>query len=413
MTKLQHKIGILGCLYVAQFLPGSFLLQTVPTFMRQQGDSVQAIGLMSLLALPAILKFIWSPLVDRYPLARIGHYKSWILAMQALTSAILIACTRLNFQNQFVPLLLAMLLVITCSSIQDIAIDALAIGILAPHERGLGNGIQVGGNYLGALLGGGVLLALLESWGWGETLLAMAGFTVLLMVPVLLHREQKRAIAPKNAKTNPIVAYWQTFSRFFQRPGIGAWSCLLLFYFAGVSMTSTMFRPLLVDLGLSLSQIGLLNGTVAFSAGFVGAGLGGSLVKPLGRRRSLISFSLLLVGAIVVHLLPALGFTRLPFLYLAAILLNFTYSMTAVALNAIMMDKSHLETAGSDYTLQTSILFLGSIFAGGASGFLVEAIGYGGVFVLSGVVSLVCIVPVVTTFTQIGNFEGAGRSQEG
>ena len=40
---------------------------------------------------------------------------------------------------------------------QDIATDALAIDVLAPKERGLGNSLQVGGYRLGMIIGGGVI----------------------------------------------------------------------------------------------------------------------------------------------------------------------------------------------------------------------------------------------------------------
>jgi len=43
------------------------------------------------------------------------------------------------------------------SATQDIATDGLAVRSLRARERGLGNGLQVGGYYLGQVLGGGVM----------------------------------------------------------------------------------------------------------------------------------------------------------------------------------------------------------------------------------------------------------------
>ncbi|MBE9171411.1 hypothetical protein IQ238_29280 [Pleurocapsales cyanobacterium LEGE 06147] len=61
-----------------------------------------------------------------------------------------------------------------------------------------------------------------------------------------------------------------------------------------------MFQPLLVDLGFSLADIGLLTGVIGFSAGMVGAPLAGVLITPLGRKRSLIIFGILQSVAIAV-----------------------------------------------------------------------------------------------------------------
>jgi MFS transporter, PAT family, beta-lactamase induction signal transducer AmpG len=65
-TKSLKKLGLLGCLYVSQFLPTAFLYQALPVFMRQQGVSLKAISFLSLLILPSALNFLWSPLLDRY-----------------------------------------------------------------------------------------------------------------------------------------------------------------------------------------------------------------------------------------------------------------------------------------------------------------------------------------------------------
>ena len=72
--------------------------------------------------------------------------------------------------------------------------------------------------------------------------------------------------------------------------------------------------------------------------------------------------------------------------YGVSTLFNFTYGMTSVALSTIMMDNTRLKTAGTDYTLQATILFVGSLFAAGISGFLATSIGYGGVFIISGAI---------------------------
>jgi hypothetical protein len=53
------KLLMLGGLYLSQSLPVSFLCQAFPTFMRQQGASLDAIELLGLLALPWALKFLW------------------------------------------------------------------------------------------------------------------------------------------------------------------------------------------------------------------------------------------------------------------------------------------------------------------------------------------------------------------
>src|SRR3546814_12094455 len=49
---------------------------------------------------------------------------------------------------------------------QDIATDGLAVHLLQGRDRGLANGIQVGGYRLGMVLGGGLLLWIYSLTGW-------------------------------------------------------------------------------------------------------------------------------------------------------------------------------------------------------------------------------------------------------
>ncbi|MGF1482040.1 MAG: MFS transporter [Cyanophyceae cyanobacterium] len=383
----MNKWGILTSLYIAQFLPVAFFGQTLPVFLRQQGVSLEVIGLTSFLSLPWTLKVFWSPVVDRYGWTRWGHYKAWIVAMQSLLVLAIACCAFLNLETNFSLLLGGMLLAITLAATQDIATDALAVGLLAPTERGLGNGIQGAGGYLGSIIGGGVILVLLDIWGWTRSLLAMALTTLVLLIPVLFHREGADYQIRQNLG-------WGVWFNFFRRRGMGRWVIVLLLYMMGVTITSTMFRPLLVDLGLSLAEIGVMNGIVAYIAGLVGSLVSGFLIQSLGRKRSLVIFGILMAMGTAAFILPTIGFDSLPVLYAISAGLHFTYGMALIALYTVMMDYSRLGTAGFDYTLQVTLVFVGSLVAGGFSGVIAEAIGYRGVFLLSVVLGFLSVMVV-------------------
>ncbi|MBP8011770.1 MAG: MFS transporter, partial [Parabacteroides sp.] len=59
------KLVTFFCLYIAQSIPMSFFSTVIPVMMRQENFSLASIGLLQLIKLPWILKFLWSPLVDR------------------------------------------------------------------------------------------------------------------------------------------------------------------------------------------------------------------------------------------------------------------------------------------------------------------------------------------------------------
>ena len=376
--QLPQKLGLLGSLYVSQHIPLTFVYEALPVFLREQNVSLRTLGLLQLLALPLVLKFLWSPLIDRYGVTRWGHYRFWILCFQGLLGVAIATLAFVNITQQFTTLLIGLLLVSLLSASQDIATDALAIGLLSPSERGVGNGIQRGGNALGAVIGGGGMLLLLNYWGWHISLLGMAIALWLAAIPITFHREQ----VVKPTTTVPPASFRRLIS-VYRRPEMGRWSLILVLYGIGPYMALTMFRPLLVDLGLSIGEIGLLLGVVSYGAGFLGAVVAGLSISQVGRKQALVRFSALQAIAIAAYCLPTLGFTHLSILYLVAMVAQFINGMAMTALFTVMMDKSDATTAGTDYTVQSSVVYISGIIGGTCSGIIADAIGYQGVFAVA------------------------------
>ena len=388
-------MGLLGSLYVAQHIPLTFVYEALPVFLRQQNVSLRTLGLLQLLALPLVFKFLWSPLIDRYGVTRWGHYRFWIIWFQTGLGVAIALLALINITQQFTLLLIGLLLVSLLSASQDIATDALAIGLLSPAERGFGNGIQRGGNSLGAIIGGGGMLLLLGYWGWRVTLLAMATVLLLAVIPIARHREQV---------VKPITSSPPSFRRLvsvYRRPGMGRWLIILILYGIGPYMALTMFRPLLVDLGLSIGEIGLLLGVVSYGAGLLGAIVAGLNISRLGRKQTLVIFSALQGIAIAAYCLPALGFTQLPVLYLVAMVAQFINGMAMTALFTVMMDNSDAATAGTDYTVQSSIVYISGIVGATFSGVIAEAIGYQGVFAVALLLAMVTVLAIRYLFNYV------------
>ncbi|MEH1768434.1 MAG: MFS transporter [Nostoc sp.] len=396
-TKSLQKLGLLGSLYMSQFIPTMFLFQALPVFMRQQGVSRQAIGLLSLLLLPSMLNFLWAPLLDRYSFTTVGHYRFWIICFQLLIACTTFAGGLLDIQHNFTALVICLFVMCFFCCLQNIATDALAVGLLDVNERGFGNGVQIGGSYLGAVIGGGLMLSLLNYWGWKATMFTLALLVVMALLPILWHKEPKRN-HQSGAESQRLTLAWKNLVQFFRRPGIWRWLLILVLYLKGSAIAGTMYRPFLVDIGLSLGEIGFLLGVVSYSTGVFAALTAGLLINPLGRKRSLILFGLLQAVAIAIYLLPAFGVKSLPVLYLAAIAVQFSTSMASTTISTIMMDKSELATAGTDYSIQGSVASFSGIAAAAISGVIAEALGYRGVFAISVAIAVLGVAIIAIAF---------------
>lgn len=374
----MFKWWVLLTLYLTQGLPHGFFSQALPTLLRQQGMSLEAIGLMSLVALPWVLKFLWAPLLDHYqPLKRLtggridGHIrKTWIISANAVAALVLIAIASIPLDvwiNQAAVGLACALLVLTIFVVtQDIATDALAVENIALAQRGLGNSVQVAGYRLGMIVGGGALLAIFAQLGWTGTLWALAGLMLLGLLPLWFWQP-----AVVKVDKAPVLTHWLGFLRL---PGAGAWLLLLLTYKVGDAFGTVMIRPHLVDLGVTLPEFAELLGVWGTIAGLLGAVLGGVLLKYLPRMQALILFVCLEGIAIGLYsLLTALDWTLIYSLIIAE---HFTGGMATVALFTVMMDRCREFSAGSDYALQSCLVVLSTLLASSLAGFFAANFGY-------------------------------------
>ena len=390
----SFKWGLLLSLYFSQGLPYGFFTQALPVLLREDGVSLSRIGLSGLLFLPWALKWIWAPWVDAH-----GLRKHWIIPLQLATilTAVALAMVDGSAGQQLFWLKIAIVLCALFAATQDVPTDALAVNLLGATERGLGNAVQVGGYRLGMVLGGGVLLIVLDHVGWSAAFLAMAGFLALTLWPVWRFPEQQvlppardvfkpSALAGEGsrsassaARSNPLAGVWARL----RLPGMGALLVWLVAYKFGDSMASSMVKPYLVDAGWSKTEIGLWSGITGSGGGLLGAVLGGLAADRLGRRRALLACGIAQTAAVALYAAHAAGIGDMAMLKAAVALEHILGGMATVALFTLMMDASDPGHAGTDYTLQACVIVIATGVAGAVGGLLGDALGYGAMFGIS------------------------------
>ncbi len=140
---------------------------------------------------------------------------------------------------------------------------------------------------------------------------------------------------------------------------------------------------MLVDLGYSLSEIGVVVGVAGSIASLAGALLGGYAVNKLGRKRSLVLFAALTAPALATLILPATGQVGLPGIYTVFMIVAFVSGMATAALYTAMMDHSEGTTPATDFTVQQALAAIGPLFAAALSGFSAHHLGYAGHFAVA------------------------------
>ncbi|MFT6326440.1 MAG: MFS family permease [Crocinitomicaceae bacterium] len=376
----NRQLLILLSLYIAQGLPFGFFTQAMPAIMRSEGVQLKYIGLMSLLALPWALKFLWAPFLDKYRFLSFPLRKGWILLANSLAVlSLLIFSTGdqswwLNSGLVFTMLILLGLNIFAAS--QDISTDALAIETVPADKRGLLNGIQVSGYRIGMIIGGGAILAWLPVMGWQYAMWLIALLLVLASAPVLLMSNDTKVANASEADFGTDESIYSSWKGLFKRKGIWLWVGLLVLYKIGDSFGTAMLKPLMIDSGYQLQDVAIIMGTWGVSGGLIGAVIGALLVRPLGRYRALVVFALLQAVSLFLYGLYAQGFIPKDGFLILCIIEHITGAMATIGIFTVMMDYCREHHAGLDYSFQSCLIITSGLVAGSLSGFSVEAFGY-------------------------------------
>ncbi len=390
----RHPLALLSSLYAAQGLPFGFFTLALPVLMREAGWSLTAIGLLQLLALPWLLKFLWAPWVDHH-----GARRTWLLGLQGCSVVAALTLALLDLGSESRGLLLAVLVFNLLAATQDIVTDGLAVRVLAARERGLANAIQVGAYRLGMILGGGGLL-----WLWartnGSTVFAvMAGLLALSTWPVWQMRELPPGAALDAMAPPPRPSAGQLALGWWHRalaPGMLTFAALVFCFRFGDQMVSSLITPFVSDQGASKETIALMKGAVGSGASLLGALLGGALMVRVNRRTAMLSTGLGQAMTFALYIAAALGWGGMPLLWWATVAEGVVGTMATVALFALMMDASDPDHAGTDFTLLASVVVGVGSLGGIAGGVVGDAWGYVWAFGIGTVLSALGCVAMVT-----------------
>ena len=204
------------------------------------GVDLQTIGIFSLVGIPYAIKFLWSPLLDRFVPPWLGRRRGWILITQ-LILIIGISAMAFSSPREF-PWMLAILALFVAftSASQDIVIDAYRTDVLKEKERGAGAAVFVMGYRIATLVSGALALILSDHIGWQNTYLLMAGVVVIGIISTLVGPEPEERVTPPTSLQEAVAG---PLKEFFSRNAAIPLLFLIVLYklgdaYAGVLTTA-------------------------------------------------------------------------------------------------------------------------------------------------------------------------------
>ena len=157
-------------------LPLYVVFQLIPAWLRVEGVGLAEIGFISLVQLPYIWKFLWSPVMDRYTLPFLGRRRGWMLVTQLTLVASIAALGLMKPALSIWSVAYLSAAVAFFSASQDIVLDAYRRELLPDVELGLGNTIHVQTYRLAGLIPGSLALILADRLPWEAVFAVVAAF---------------------------------------------------------------------------------------------------------------------------------------------------------------------------------------------------------------------------------------------
>lgn len=409
----SRKMAALVFLGFASGLPLFLTSKALQAWMTTAGVSTGVIGLFSIVALPYSLKFLWSPLFDRFRLPILGHRRGWLLVMQvALIGAIAwlglqdpvslknvgaistevcagsgffkgVCDTWQTFKALSVsPLFLVAMVVAFLSATQDVNVDAYRTDVLQQHELGAGAAIFVTGYRLALIITGAVAFFLADRMPWSQVYWLLALLMGLGVVATLVTPEPSRQ-PDKMTMRQAIV---DPFREFFRRLGVGRTISILLFmvlYKFGDALLGNMATPFLLKTGFTQSTIGAVQGGMGIVATIVGTLVGGSIFSKIGINKSLWLFGGLQALSNIAYWVLALMGKNDAFMVAAINVENFCTGLGNAGFLGFMMSICNPQFSATQFALLSSLMAVSRDILVAPAGKIAEATGWSTFFLIT------------------------------
>ncbi len=363
-----RRLAVVLLLGFASGLPLALTGGAMQAWLTVEGLDLVTLGFLVLVGIPYTFKFLWAPLIDRFDLPLLGRRRGWIVLLQWLLAAALLAMSSLSPSQGIWQFAAVAVLVACLSATLDVVIDAYRTDLLVPAERGLGGSLTVLGYRLAMVLSGGITLIWAEQWqSWPQVyrvmaaLMAISGVAALVLMPRLPIRFK----APTSSAGRELLGFlglaagvvagaliahyalvlagfdaasddrwirllfvavqiagamalglamtrWirfetldQSLHSYFGMRGAWAFLALVVLYKIGDAFALSLSTPFLIKgVGFSQTEVGLANKTVGLLMTIVGALVGGFFLLRVRLSQALFGFG-------VMQLVSNLGFYAL------------------------------------------------------------------------------------------------------
>ena len=347
---------------------------TLQAWLTIEDVDIKTIGLFSLVGLPYTLKFLWSPLMDRFVVPIFGRRRGWIALSQLALIGLILGMSVTSPQNGLWFLALLAFCLTFVSASQDVAIDAYRTEVLRERERGMGAAVSVTGYRVAMLVSGALALILSEYLGWRATYMLMALIMSIGVVAVWLGPEPEDPGTPPASMKDAVEG---PFKEFFSRTGVWSLLGLIVLYKLGDAFAGSLTTTFLIrGVNFSVGEVGAINKGMGLASTIIGALFGGVLMARLRLFKALLIFGILQAVSNLSFMVLALVGKSYPLMIFTIAFENLAGGMGTAAFVAFLMILCNHSYTATQFALLSALASLGRVFVGPLSGVLVDGMGW-------------------------------------
>ena len=366
--------------------PNQLTESALQAWLKDSHVSNTTIGVMSYVALPYLLKFLWAPFVDRFPIPLLGRRRGWILVTQLLLAVAIALFAVQNPSVALLPVAICAVAIVFLSATQDIAVDAYRTDVSLPSERGPAAAATNLGYRTAAWFASAVALLIADYFGWRPAFLILAGVMTLFCISTWLAPEPPTVQQPPRSLTETVVI---PLKELLAGPGAVALLCVVAVFKIGDAFAMKFFTAFMLDMQFSKTEVAVVVKPLFTGGALLGSVVGGILMVRLGLLRSMLIFG---VAQAVTNLmycaLAAVG-KSYPLMIAAVLIEHVAGAMGNIALVALIMALCDVRYSAFQYALMSSIALLPRYGLGYPAGWVAD---HGGWFVYY-IVSFVAALP--------------------
>jgi PAT family beta-lactamase induction signal transducer AmpG len=373
-------------------LPFLLTASTLSVWLKESGVSYTSIAFyIGLASTPYAFKFIWAPLLDHltipYLSERFGRRRGWLILSQVLQTSLIIALGQIDPCKHFHLIGITAFALSLAAATHLVVLLAYQIESIDKNKYGSAEAVGILGYRIGMLVAGAGALYLSTILPWSCVYLAMGGLSATGIIFTLLMNESqhhRQIISPGTSLQERLkITVANPFLDFMRKEG---WlACLALMFLARLSdsVIGSMSNIFYLDLGFTKSEIASATKVFGMWATITGGFLAGAIIPRFGILRCLFYFTLFHGASNGMFFVLMKTGPSIPILYAAIALEHITSGMRTTALFAYQMLWCSIEFAATQISLLTSSVSFGHSVFSSYSGWIVDHLGWSGLFGIS------------------------------